>query len=195
MHITLIRPPTVTHPNGVGEDALPPLGVAYLCSMLRSNGFEAEVIDAVGDGLEYWREVSEWPEVIAHGLSIRQVIDRIPPATDLIGVSCMFSATWPYNRLLIDEIRRTFTKVPIVIGGEHVTAVPGYIMERHASVDYCVLGEGEAALTQLATLLDQAKPQDEIIKNVPGLVGRVNGRVRFWTSVNSTRRCRQYPGT
>jgi anaerobic magnesium-protoporphyrin IX monomethyl ester cyclase len=177
MKVTLIRPPNVLPYKAALEDALPPIGLAYLAAALKSAGHAVAAVDAVGDALTQWDRVEGWPNVYAHGLSIPEVVERIPADTELIGVTCMFSATWPYVRMVLDAIRERCPGVPIVIGGEHVTAVPEYILETCRAVDYCVLGEGEGPMVALADALSESKDPEYVSKSVPGIMCRVGGQI------------------
>jgi radical SAM superfamily enzyme YgiQ (UPF0313 family) len=173
MKVTLIRPPNIFVPNSPTPD-VPPIGLAYLASALKKAGHLVIGIDAVGEGLSDWGKVDDWPEVVRHGLSIPEIIRRIPKDTNLIGISCMFSVTWPYVRTVIEAIREKFPNVPVVVDGEHATAVPEYILDTCAAVDYCIRGEGENALTVLTDMLAQSSDSKSLSEKVPGIVLRVD---------------------
>jgi len=44
------------------------------------------------------------PDILINGLSIAEIVDRIRPDTDMIGISCLFSHEWPVVRRLIVAI-------------------------------------------------------------------------------------------
>lgn len=176
MKIALVRPPTVFFRGGALQDAVPPIGLAYLASSLKQAGHEVVGVDAIGEGLEKWSRVDDWPEVMHHGLSIPELIQRIPVDSQLIGVSCMFSATWPYMHKVLQAIRKAFPDVPIVVGGEHITAVPEYVLDTCPAVDYCIKGEGENSLVILSDTLCETHDPEEISKRVPGIVLRIDSK-------------------
>ena len=62
----------------------------------------------------------------------------------------MFSCEWFLYELLIKKIKLHFPNVPIVLGGEHVTAESTNIMNICPEVDFCVSGEGEQTIIELA---------------------------------------------
>jgi radical SAM superfamily enzyme YgiQ (UPF0313 family) len=95
-------------------------------------------------------------------------VDRIQPGNDLIGVSCMFSQDWPEIRRLIQLVRRRFPGVPIVAGGEHITATGDFTLTSTPEVDVCVIGEGEETIVELAAAVDRRASFDAI----PGLLLR-----------------------
>ena len=161
-HITLLRPSMVQSPHAWIAAFTPPLGLAYLASSLRAAGHTVEAIDAIAEGLEQYLEEDGYT---FQGLSIEETIDRLDPATDLIGVSCMFTQDWPWLRRVLRAIRQRFPSTTIVIGGEHVTACPEFCLRDCPEIDYCVLGEGEATLVELAANLGDGGACDR----VPGL--------------------------
>jgi radical SAM superfamily enzyme YgiQ (UPF0313 family) len=64
----------------------------------------------------------------------------------------MFSPIWPLARETLDAVRRKRPDVPILIGGEHPTAVPEHTLASEA-VDCCVMGEGEETIVELLDCL------------------------------------------
>ncbi|MCH2170419.1 B12-binding domain-containing radical SAM protein [Myxococcota bacterium] len=179
MKITLIQPPSVTHPKSITSDALPPIGLAYISASLKSAGHHVHFVDSVGEGLKQFGEIPSWPGMVSRGLSFSEVFERIPEGTEMIGVSCQFSATWPYNHQFLDALRDAFPGVFIVIGGEHVTALPEYILTNHPSVDFCVLGEGENSIVELANGLERGLQGEELFDGLTGVAGRMDGEVKF----------------
>lgn len=149
---------------------MPPVGLAYVAAAIKSAGHELTVIDAVGEGLDQIRRI--WGTGMqVYGISVPEILSRIPTDVEMIGVSCMFSSEWFYHQYLIEEIRRAFPKVVIVVGGEHATAEWKNILRVCGAVDYCVLGEGESTIVELArTIQIGADP-----RLVPGVSGRHAG--------------------
>src|ERR1700680_1502324 len=98
MKICLVRPPTITTAGSVGEDAAPPLGIAYLAGALIAAGHDVTVVDALGDDLDRYDRLPHLSTGLRHGLSNPEIIARIPRDTDVIGVSIMFSFEWPFTR-------------------------------------------------------------------------------------------------
>ena len=170
--VTLVRPPAIWAAGAVNTSSLtPPLALAYLSAALAQDGFSVTNIDAIGEGLDQMHRLPRNPAMESHGLLAPQVVERVPRDTNLIGVSCMFSLEWPGTRDLIFAIRKAFPGVPIVIGGEHATALPEFSMLECPPVDYVVCGEGETLLLQLANGLMAG----EDVTGFAGLYYRIHG--------------------
>ena len=90
---------------------------------------------------------------MAIGLTMDEIVAHIDPRADIIGLSCMFSSSWPYDDRLIMKIRARFPNARIVVGGEHATACADYILETCAPVSVCIRGEGEETLLELVRAL------------------------------------------
>lgn len=117
-------------------------------------------VDAVGEAPDRLEVVEEW-DCLQRGISLTDVIAKIPKDVEFIGLSCMFSQEWLHVRTLIRMIRKEFKDAVLIVGGEHVTAVPKFILETCPEVDICVLGEGEQTLI-------------EILNNYPDSLGNVS---------------------
>lgn len=127
----------------------PPVALAYLAASLRAAGFGVTAIDALGEAIDEVRLYDE-PRCRVRGLTIEQVVARVPRDTDLIGISCMFSQEWPFSKQLVQAVARAFPGVPVVLGGEHPTAVPEFILATCPEVAACAVGEGERTIVELA---------------------------------------------
>ncbi|MEZ4489167.1 MAG: cobalamin-dependent protein [Cyanobacteriota/Melainabacteria group bacterium] len=155
MFISLIRPSTVTSTDAAGQDAAPPVGLAYIAANLIQNNHKVEVVDALGEALDQYLPVDGVPKALQHGLSDQEVVNRISKDVDLICVSCMFSLEWPFTRNLINAIREAFPETPIAVGGEHVTACTEFVLKDCPAVSICAIGEGEETLVELANELEK----------------------------------------
>jgi len=163
MHVTLISPALVSSDASFSIPMTPPLGLAYIAGTLLKNSIDVTVIDAIGeDSNNIVREGG----YIYQGLTIEDVILRIPSNTSIIGVSCMFTQDWPYTRRLIQNIRQSFPETMIISGGEHITALLELSLRECPELDYCVLGEGEETMTDIALHVNDRKS----IENVDGIV-------------------------
>ncbi len=164
-HITLIRPPIVSSVNSFSAPVTPPLALAYLESSLEHNGFEVTTLDTVGEAIDKIT-IMEDPECRVRGLTIEESIRRIPKNTEMIGISCMFTQEWLFIQMFVEAIAKAFPDVPVVLGGEHVSAMPEYILNTCPGVTICALGEGEE------TIVDLAQNYPEKAEEIQGIVYR-----------------------
>jgi radical SAM superfamily enzyme YgiQ (UPF0313 family) len=171
--ITLLRPPLLV-PNWSDAGPLtPPIGPAYLAASLRHAGHDVALVDGIGESPQQVTRLFN-DTVMAMGLRSEEIVERIDPRTTLIGVACMFSQDWPEIRRLIRMARQRLPGVPIVAGGEHITATADFTLSSTPEVDVCVVGEGEETLVEVAAALDRGASLDA----VPGLVVRDGATTR-----------------
>lgn len=172
--VTLLRPPLLVPTWSDSGPLTPPIGPAYIAASLIQAGHEVRIVDGVGENPFQITSLFN-DTVMAIGLKSEEIVDRIQPDTQMIGVSCMFSQDWPEIRRLVGMVRRRFPGVPIVMGGEHITAVPDFTLTSTPEVDACVVGEGEETIVDLVNAFEEGRGWDAI----PGLVLRDgNGGVR-----------------
>lgn len=169
--ITLIRPPFVYSKRAVSKPVVPPLAVAYLAALLQKAGHYVEVIDALGEGLSNSAPTVH-PKLVYRGLPTEAIIERISADTNAIAVSCMFSMEWPHTEDVLLKIHKHFPSLPIIVGGEHATAVYEYILQTCSAVSCVALGEGEETLCEFAEFLENKK----MFGDIAGLAFRANGK-------------------
>jgi radical SAM superfamily enzyme YgiQ (UPF0313 family) len=182
MKITLVHPPMTVNDLKCMPQVQPPLGLGYIAATLRREGHTVCVVDGVGEGIGRHTAFREGSWI--YGLPIDEIVDRIDADTEVLGVGIMFSNFWPVSRELIRALRARFPRAVIVCGGEHVTALPDFVLDE-APIDYAVLGEGEETLSELLAHLANAPgslPLDEIAgvswRTADGAVARTRRRQR-----------------
>lgn len=162
VNVVLVRPATITTAEAVGEDAAPPLGIAYLAACARQCGHHVSVVDGLGEALDAYSPIAGLATGMRHGLSDDEIVGRIHPGARVVGVSIMFSLEWPFVRELVSKIRRRFPDALIVAGGEHVTALPDYSLDDCPALDCCALGEGERTFVDLLEAVGRGVPLDQV---------------------------------
>ena len=106
--------------------------------------------------------------LIRVGLENAQILREVEDfGPDVIGisatVSCLHDSVIDLARHLRDNMGR---EVPIVVGGQHASALPKTMLkDANGSIDYVVLGEGEKTFCQLIEALDS----DSAAQAVPGI--------------------------
>jgi anaerobic magnesium-protoporphyrin IX monomethyl ester cyclase len=169
--VTLIRPPSVVSKYALTLNATPPLSLAYVAASLVRAGYDVQVIDAVGEGLDTMR-AGYRDDVLLHGVPIDQVVASVDPRALVVGISCMFSNEWPVVRSLIGMLHERTPNRPIVCGGEHPSAVPEFSLRTAPALTACVLGEGEETAVELFDAL-RAKRS---LGDVAGIATRDEGK-------------------
>lgn len=171
--VCMVRTPTLTSVGAVGQDAVPPIGPAYITGSMVAAGHNVSAVDAVGESLEQYTRLSGYEHVLAHGLTGPEIVARIPADVDVIAISGMFSVEWPITKPIIDTIREAFPDALVVMGGEHVTAAPEFSMDS-SPIDVGVLGEGEETMLDLLDVYARGGDFGE----VNGIVYRKDGELR-----------------
>jgi len=65
----------------------------------------------------------------------------------------MFSQEWVPQREFIIKVRARYPNLIIVVGGEHPTALPEYVLRDCPAIDFLVTGEGELTFLELVHAL------------------------------------------
>jgi radical SAM superfamily enzyme YgiQ (UPF0313 family) len=166
--VCLVRPPLVLpHATVNTAHGVPSVGLAYLAAALKAAGHRVVVVDAFGEALNATRPIPG-TGLVANGLLAQEVVARVPADVDVMGVSCMFSNEWCYAKTVVAALHAAFPKVPLVLGGEHVTAEPAYTLETAPGARCAVLGEGEETLVELVAALASGAA----LEGIPGLALR-----------------------
>jgi len=159
MNIQLIHPPVYlnVHAMTALRPSLP-LGLAYVAAVLRKDGHEVSLLDAVALGPD---RVTRDRHLHRLGLTPEELVERLDPAADAFGVTNMWSFSWPLVREILQRMKARFPDKPIVCGGEHFTGLPEHSL-RTAPIDYVVTGEGEDAAVALFRALERGTPVDDV---------------------------------
>ncbi len=133
----------------------PPLGLAYLASVLRENDHEVEIIDLS-------HSYANFSDFLDH-------LKLINP--DIIGItiaSALYQTTIPIIKKINSRCKDSF----IVAGGPHPTAVKEEILEEVPEIDALVVGEGDFTLSELANNLENRN-----FSKIDGLIYRENNKI------------------
>jgi radical SAM superfamily enzyme YgiQ (UPF0313 family) len=191
MKILLLQPPVQDFYDTAIR--LQPLGLSMLKAAVGSRLPDVEVVVKDfhhGHGREsiaippelsylkdYYRYADSSPFSTFHhyyhfGASFEDIAaDVVEERPDLVGISSLFS---PYHREALEcarEIRKRL-KVPILMGGSHVSAMPHAVLG-DPDVDYIIRGEGEKPLVELLSALKEGSA----LEGVPNLGFKRNGNL------------------
>ncbi|MEJ2704779.1 MAG: radical SAM protein [Sedimentisphaerales bacterium] len=128
MRIILINPPArfIQHESIV----LPPLGLMYIGTVLKTAGYDVEIKDAFAEGMN-WENFRDY------------IKGKTPDVVGIGGMSPVID-----NTFRAINIARSFTKY-IVMGGPHVTAHGQDTFHQCPEIDFGVIGEGEEVILKL----------------------------------------------
>lgn len=180
--VTIIRPSLMIDSESVQTvRGVPSLGVAYLAGALKKENYRVKIID--GFVIDPKREESFYNgEFKIVGASVEKIINEIPKETLFVGISCLFSSEWLYHKELIKEIKAKRPDLKIVVGGEHITSDPQYVLETTPQIDIAVIGEGEETIIDICKYYEDKLDINEIdgiIYLYKGIVKKNNSRSRI----------------
>jgi radical SAM superfamily enzyme YgiQ (UPF0313 family) len=156
--VCLVRPPGVETFRIGTSTLVPPLGLAYIAGAIEAAGQHVHVIDALAEAPTTHTQYFQGYLV---GLPLPEIAARIPADACAVGITCMFTHEWPMVARLVELIKEHRPDLPVVVGGEHVTATPEFSLAT-SRVDVLVLGEGEETAIELFAALATGAPLDSI---------------------------------
>ena len=125
MNTVLINPPLL--PPRIAN--FPPIGLAYISSVLKKAGYHVQCIDACNMTWQLFEE---------------RIVEVSP---DIVGITCWtFARANAFNTANL--IRKCCPKAKIIIGGQHASFLPEQTMQA-AKADFVILGEGEETIIKL----------------------------------------------
>ena len=145
MKVILINPPS----DCVKEDRLePPLGLLYIASIIRSEGFNVQIYDMTGN---------------KNAQQIKNVTNSIPVG-DIYGITT-YCTNYYFVRSCIRHIREINRTAFIILGGPNPTALPDYTIE-DSKCDCVITGEGEDAFLNNVRLIQDNRIPEKIVKGI-----------------------------
>lgn len=152
-----------------------PLGLLYIASFLRSQGFNVSYIDCLrSDNLsteikqkkygvgKYKREIVESPSILndvprkfaRYGIPESEFVDKLQntPAPDAILITSIMTYWYPGPARVVEIVRKIYPNVPIILGGIYASLMPDHAKEV-VKPDYIVEGPGEWQVLHLLSEL------------------------------------------
>ncbi len=167
--VCLIRPPGAETFRIGTSTLVPPLGLAYIAAAVESAGCDVHLIDALTAAPSHH---TRYFQGYLLGLPLDEIAARIPVGARAVGITCMFTHEWPMVVELIRLIKQRRPDLPVVVGGEHVTATPEFSLAT-SQADVLVLGEGEETAAELFGALTASAP----IEGIDGIAFRRGGEI------------------
>ena len=161
MNVFLVQPPI----GGSKTDLTPPLGLLQLGATLERAGHTVQIVDL--------NLLSKSGQIDPNKSLRTQFVKTLPKRSsqiDVLGITC-----WSYNfgvtMEFVDAVRKKHPKVPIVVGGPHLTFVDREALEAFPAIDYALRDEGDLTFPQLVDALGRgADPRD--LRTIAGLTWR-----------------------
>jgi anaerobic magnesium-protoporphyrin IX monomethyl ester cyclase len=165
--VLLISLPSVKAADDVNpyKENVMHLGLAYLAAILREHNYAVKILDCYAEDMLNKREPADgnW---IEYGLSDEQIIGYVSHyLPDLIGISIPFSCQHYVGHRIARLIKQLNPNIPIVSGGNHVTAASEKIGAD--CFDYLIMGEGEYSFLHLLDELNNYGETDHIARIYP----------------------------
>ncbi len=139
LRVALVNPPTTANfetQNALGLKS-PPLGLAYLASVLEKAGYNVSIIDAVALGLSHKQTASKLKTMKPNVIGITSITPTISDAMRSVMV-----------------LKEAVPDAVTVMGGCHITALPIDTMKSCPTLDYGVIGEGEITFLELVKAVE-----------------------------------------
>lgn len=124
----------------------PHIGILTLAAVTRRAGYRTYVIDP-------------YP----YGWGNREIVSELKGmCPNVIGISAQTLGIINAGGLA-DAIKQTFPDVPIIIGGQHVTALSERTMQLFGSFDFGCIGEGEETILELLDIIFEDKNAADVL--------------------------------
>jgi len=160
IRILLINPPirpTEIYSRFAGAaPRLPALGIRYLSAFMQRAGYDASVVDAAVSSMSHE--------------DLRALITRQRP--DVVGVTATTVAL-KSARDVVRMVKALPSRCLTILGGAHLSALPGPTMRECPGVDIGVVGEGEHTLLEIC----ERHGRGEALDDVAGTVVHRDGKI------------------
>jgi len=158
--LLLINPPITLEERygtfaSVGSQA-PPLGLCYVAATVRNAGYRVQILDAPALNLDLPQTIDSLARINANLFGITASTVSIPRAAEL--------AT---------AIKSHAIRVPIMVGGPHVSSIPEETLEEFNDFDIGVIGEGEYTVPEIIA----CQKNGGNISEIPGIVFREGAKI------------------
>ena len=145
----------------------PPYGAGLLATHLREERIEVELVNLNNEILKTCQSSEREADFDFDQVWKNALMEKMESfAPDLVGISCMFSQTHNSTMLVTNEIRDRFPRMPIALGGVHIT---NCLVSPDTSAsfvsDFCNANlfftyEAELALRRFARVVNRQLPQN-----------------------------------
>jgi radical SAM superfamily enzyme YgiQ (UPF0313 family) len=152
MKIALINP-------GKFSTYQPPLSLAYIASYLDKYSDTKHSIKVIDENA---------------GDIIEDEISKNEP--DIVGITASTPQIADANRIA-SFMKENYPKVPIILGGVHISSIPEQTLREFKNFDIGVIGEGELTFLELINLFCKKEFTQEKLKNLNGIAFKDDDKI------------------
>lgn len=161
MKILLINPPAeMLKQEGIGM--APPLGLLYVGAVLEKSGHEIKIIDCVTQNWKRPKKFQKNGEIIylldVEDCYLENFIKKFKP--EVVGIANIFATSEKYCLEIAKKIKDYDKEIKVVIGGTNASARAEHLLG--GDVDFVIKGEGEYAMRDLVSCLENKKNYEHI---------------------------------
>lgn len=171
MKVLLINPPQTAYSDSTFVWAGLPLGLMYIAAILDGAGHDVEILDTLlhncpptpqGEAIQWGMP---WEKIRA------EVMQKKP---DLVGIGNPYTVQLQNAVNMARLVKEVNPKIPVIVGGPHVTVQAEEFLETTPSADIVVRGEGEYTMLELCRYYEAGESLD----GIKGITYRKDGEVR-----------------
>ena len=134
------------------------MGVGYCMSMLRAHGHDVDLIFDPGLDDNLFIKFPHLAWMNRH----QELLERAKGfKPDLIAMGCLTNL-YPFAKVMAQKLKETMPEVPILMGGHHAQALPGWLLENDPNIDMVCLGEGEIAMLELVNRMERGEDYTDV---------------------------------
>lgn len=160
-----------------------PLGLCYLGTILRDEGYEVEIFDPHIELYdEYEKEKNA--QILKNSISSKINTSHF----DVLGISSPYIYTYEWAHFIAETVKRKGKTIPVVIGGGYPSLLREKVLEDR-NIDYLVIGEGEIAFLKLLKYLSTHDKVD--LEDIDGIGYRLGETIKmkpkktYWENVDN----------
>lgn len=143
--------------KSVAGELWPQTGLAYLAAVSRKAGYDANVLDAM-----------------AEGMTPQQALEHIQSFQPDLCVLHTTTPTFSFDRLFAAQLKEQLPQTLLAMTGTHVSALPRETLEG-SDTDIAIVGEAEDTITEILDALRNGKPPQD--SAIPGTWTKKNGSI------------------
>lgn len=152
-----VRKVLLVYPNSHTHYVVPPIGLGYLATALRKNGFAVGIIDGIRENLSLEK--------------LEGKINELKP--DVIGIQ-VFSCDAHTVKEYVSKIREIDRDILVIVGGAHVSGVGREVFDYFGGIHFAIAGEAE---TSFPMLLKKVSAGEKDLEKVPGLIWKKGNNI------------------